>query len=172
MEQVPENTIRRGRLLVRGRLGYPVRNPSPMDTADPADGILPGGRLGRVRPFGSPSSAWGTTCASPTNGCRTSRSLFRSAGSRVAWMKILPVGILTPKPVVAKLQPIPKTTSASSRNRRTSSVVAFPLHQGPAGDPRRMRSFPPTWWSPARSTTPPTPAVPTKAWASEPPARR
>ena len=54
--------------------------------------------------------------ASPSRQISAAISLFRSRGSKVAWMKRLPLGMAMPKPVSVKLHPTPKITSAACRN--------------------------------------------------------
>ena len=49
--------------------------------------------------------------------------MLTAVGSFVEWMITLPGGIALPYPVGVKLHPMPKTTSALSRNRATCLVV-------------------------------------------------
>ena len=89
--------------------------------------VLPGLRPPPCRARPSPAlSAVRVSRASPIRPCWAATSLFRSIGSRVAWMIVLPVGIPTPKPVSAKLQPMPRMTSASARKRFTGRGFARP----------------------------------------------
>ena len=80
----------------------------------------PGARSARRTCRGRPSpaiSAVRVSWASPIRPYCAGTSLLRSVGSSVAWMIVLPVGMPTPKPVRAKLQPMPRMTSASARKR-------------------------------------------------------
>ena len=58
-------------------------------------------------------------------------------------MKVLPSGISRPKAVVVKLHPIPKITSASSRNLRTARVVDRPAEPRASGCASSKALLPP-----------------------------